>query len=129
MAPQAVDAYHYAVFGVYIVSLDEAAPHDVWAIDTGHPHLYLDDQTGEVLMATIPGQGTPGDVFLQVQFPLHSGRIGGLAGRILIAVAGVALAVVSVTGVVIWWRKRRARRQVAARETAAARKGPASARV
>lgn len=129
LAPQAVDAYHYAVFGVYIVSLDEAAPHDVWAIDTGHPHLYLDDQTGEVLMATIPGQGTPGDVFLQVQFPLHSGRIGGLAGRILIAVAGVVLAVVSVTGVVIWWRKRRARRQVAARETAATRKGPASARV
>ncbi|GGB34234.1 peptidase [Tistrella bauzanensis] len=116
---QAVDAYHYAAFGVYIISLDEPEPHGPWAIDTGHPHLYLDDSTGAVLLASIPGQGTVGDVFLQLQFPLHSGRIGGLAGRILIAVAGVALALVSITGVVIWWHKRRARRQIATRSAGA----------
>jgi uncharacterized iron-regulated membrane protein len=53
--------------------------------------------------------GTAGDIFLQVQFPLHSGRIAGLPGRILISAMGLAVAILSVTGVVIWLRKRSAR--------------------
>lgn len=56
---------------------------------------------------------------MQAQFPLHSGRIAGLFGRILISIMGFVVAALSVTGVVIWWRKRRARIKV--RETAAIR--------
>ena len=56
---------------------------------------------------------------MQAQFPLHSGRIVGLFGRILISIMGLVVAALSVTGVVIWWRKRRARVRV--RETAALR--------
>jgi len=48
-------------------------------------------------------------VFLQAMFPLHSGRIIGVAGRVLMSVLGLAVAVLSVTGVLIWARKRRAR--------------------
>ena len=44
-----------------------------------------------------------------LQPAIHGGRILGMPGRILIAVLGVAIAVLSVTGVVIWWRKLRAR--------------------
>ncbi|MCK1316969.1 PepSY domain-containing protein, partial [Bradyrhizobium sp. 23] len=50
---------------------------------------------------------------------LHSGRIVGLFGRILISVMGLVVAALSVTGIVIWWRKRRARVRV--RATAAMR--------
>jgi uncharacterized iron-regulated membrane protein len=50
-------------------------------------------------------------------------RILGLPGRILIAVLGVAIAVLSVTGVVIWWRKLSAWRQTAARRGAVAEAG------
>lgn len=46
---------------------------------------------------------------MQARFPLHSGRILGLPGHILISAMGLVVAVLSVTGVVIWWRKRRAR--------------------
>ena len=46
---------------------------------------------------------------MQAQFPLHSGRILGLPGRILISTMGLVVAALSVTGVVIWYRKRRAR--------------------
>ncbi len=37
----------------------------------------------------------------------HSGRILGLPGRILISLMGLVVAILSVTGVVIWARKRR----------------------
>jgi uncharacterized iron-regulated membrane protein len=43
----------------------------------------------------------------------------GLFGRILISIMGLVVAALSVTGIVIWWRKRRARIRV--RETAAMR--------
>jgi uncharacterized iron-regulated membrane protein len=56
-----------------------------------------------------PWKGTAADLFVQAQFPLHSGRILGLPGRILISAMGLVVAILSVTGVVIWARKRRAR--------------------
>lgn len=82
-------------------------------IGLGNPWLYFDAYTGEPLGATLPGTGNAGDIFLQTMFPLHSGRIAGLPGRILISLCGLAVAVLSVTGVLIWARKRRARRQQA----------------
>jgi uncharacterized iron-regulated membrane protein len=50
---------------------------------------------------------------MQAQFPLHSGRLGGIFGRVLVSLLGVAVATLSVTGIIVWSRKRRAR--VAAR--------------
>ena len=44
---------------------------------------------------------------MQAQFPLHSGRILGVPGRILVSIMGIVVAALSVTGVVIWLRKRR----------------------
>ena len=59
----------------------------------------------------IPGRGSAGDVFLQAQLPLHTGRIIGLPGRVLMSALGLVVAMLSVTGVLLWARKRRARRQ------------------
>ncbi len=59
------------------------------------------------------GGGTAADIFVQLQFPLHSGRILGLPGRILMSFMGLLVAMLSVTGVVIWWKKRKARVQSA----------------
>lgn len=75
----------------------------------GPARLYIDGMTGELLGARIPWQGTAADLFVQAQFPLHSGRILGLPGRIAISVMGLVAAALSVTGVVIWYRKRAAR--------------------
>jgi uncharacterized iron-regulated membrane protein len=46
---------------------------------------------------------------MQAQFPLHSGRILGTPGPVLMSVLGLAIATLSVTGVVIWARRRRVR--------------------
>jgi uncharacterized iron-regulated membrane protein len=73
----------------------------------GNPWLYIDAASGELISASIPGTGSLGDLFLQAQFPLHSGRILGMPGRIVMSVTGVLVAMLSATGIVIWWRKRR----------------------
>ena len=75
----------------------------------GNPWLYFDGQTGAPAGAELPGRGSAGDIFMQLQFPLHSGRILGVAGRVLITALGLVVAMLSVTGVVIWAKKRRVR--------------------
>lgn len=78
-------------------------------IGLGNVQLDLDAATGGVLGSSVPGEGSAGDVFLQTMFPLHSGRIIGTAGRVLVTLLGLAIATFSVTGVLIWARKRKAR--------------------
>ncbi|HEY4295942.1 MAG TPA: PepSY-associated TM helix domain-containing protein [Paraburkholderia sp.] len=82
-------------------------------VGLGNPWMYWDAATGKPLGTQIPGKGTAGDIFMQVQFPLHSGRILGLGGRILISAVGVAVAVLSATGLLIWLKKLNARRRSA----------------
>ena len=81
----------------------------------GHNALFFDSGDGRLLGDWQPWQGTAADLFVQAQFPLHSGRILGLPGRILISVMGVVVATLSFTGIVIWWKKRRARQRSQAR--------------
>ena len=104
-----VGAISYAPrFGFYSPRF-YAAGDDHGNAGVGPERLYIDGMTGEVLGERIPWQGTAADIFMQAQFPLHSGRILGLPGRIIISIMGLVCAVLSVTGVVIWYRKRAAR--------------------
>ncbi|VXC71262.1 Peptidase [Burkholderia sp. 8Y] len=89
----------------------------------GNPWLYYNGHTGTLAGSSIPGRGSAGDVFMQAQFPLHSGRIAGVAGRIAISAVGIAVAVLSATGLIIWMRKRAARRHSAAAANARAARG------
>jgi uncharacterized iron-regulated membrane protein len=107
-------------------SLFYGAAHGVYAAAFFHPgedhgtggvgpaQLYYDSEDGRPIGDRVPWVGTAADIFVQMQFPLHSGRIVGLPGRILISIMGLVVAALSVTGVVIWWRKRRARVRVRA---------------
>jgi uncharacterized iron-regulated membrane protein len=76
----------------------------------GSPWFYFDGGDGRLLRADIPGRGNAGEIFEQLQLPIHGGRIAGLAGRIVICVAGIVIFMLSVTGIVIWWKKHSARR-------------------
>lgn len=93
-------------FNVYGVGFFEPG-HDHGDDGLGNPWLYFDGQTGAVVGENIPGRGSAGDLFMQAQFPLHSGRIAGVPGRIAVSLLGLLVATLSVTGVVIWARKRR----------------------
>ncbi len=97
-------------YGIYGVTFHELG-HDHAEFGLGNPWLYFDGQDGSYLGDRIPGSGSAGDIFLDAQFPLHSGRILGLPGRIMISILGLLVAMLSVTGVIIWQRKRWARAQ------------------
>ena len=100
--------FYIAMFDIYGVGFFESGnSHGDGGL--GNPWLYFDATSGEALGGEIPGQGTAGDIFLQSMFPLHSGRIAGLPGRILVSLMGLAIAALSITGIVIWARKRKAR--------------------
>lgn len=102
--------FHSGDFGVYRIAFFHPED-DHGAGGVGHREIDLDSRDGRLLGERQPWQGTAADIFVQAQFPLHSGRILGLPGRILISVMGLVVAMLSVTGVYIWWRKRRARIQ------------------
>lgn len=85
--------------------------------------LHVDAVDGSIVGSRVPWQGTVTDIVLQQAFPLHSSVIYGYWGRVICFVLGVGTAMLSVTGVVIWFKKRQARLKYAASlAKAAARK-------
>jgi uncharacterized iron-regulated membrane protein len=97
-------------YGIYGVAFHEPGG-DHGAAGVGPPYLYYDGVTGAMAGAHQPWKGTVADIFVQAQFPLHSGRILGVPGRILMSLMGIVVAALSITGVVIWQRKHAARAQ------------------
>ncbi len=77
----------------------------------GSPLITIALDTGATVQANVPPEGKLGDLILQLQDPFHSGRLAGLTGRILVCASGLVTALLSITGVLIWERKRRARRR------------------
>jgi uncharacterized iron-regulated membrane protein len=102
------DAFYAAAYGVYGVSFF-APGDDHGSAGVGPARLYFDGIDGRLVGDHQPWRGTAADLFVQAQFPLHSGRILGLPGRVLISVTGIAVAALSLTGVVIWYQKARRR--------------------
>ncbi len=109
---------HYTRYGLYLIEF--GGPQHQAAAGLGPAYAVIDNRDGRLLGLRIPGRGTAGEVFTQIQFPLHSGHIIGLPGRIVISAMGIAVVILSITGVVIWWKKRGARQTRAARTTVAA---------
>lgn len=77
----------------------------------GRRLITIDGQTGSILADQHAASGTAGDVFLVWQYPLHSGKAFGWTGRIVIFLSGILLSIVCITGLLIWWRKLKARRR------------------
>ncbi|NYE21697.1 PepSY-associated TM helix domain-containing protein [Pigmentiphaga litoralis] len=119
--------YYEGRYGFYNVSFfNPGGDHDQGGM--GLSNLYLDANTGAVLSENQPWKGTVADVFVQLQFPLHSGRILGMPGRIMMSLMGLLVAMLSVTGIVIWAKKRRARLLQERREKAISTGRPQTAR-
>lgn len=97
--------------GIYGVSFFEAGD-DHGSAGMGVKTLYVDGKTGAVLGDSVPWKGTAADIFMQLQFPIHSGRIAGVPGRVFLSFMGLVIAMLSLTGIVIWFRKRQARLRV-----------------
>jgi uncharacterized iron-regulated membrane protein len=106
--------YYGGDYAFYNVSFFDPAD-EMGAMGMGLSNLYIDAKDGRVLGEYRPWKGTAADIFVQLQLPLHSGRLLGLPGRVLMSFMGLMVAMLSVTGIVIWARKRRSRRLAAGR--------------
>ena len=76
------------------------------------PSLFIDPRTRDILHRVDPATRGAGDTFLVWQRILHEGSAGGEAGRLVTFLGGLMPPVLMVTGLLIWIRKRRARRSV-----------------
>lgn len=106
--------YYAPHYGTYAIYFYESGDESGTTGGVGPAMLYYDGMDGSQIGSLTPWAGTAGDIFLQVQFPLHTGRIAGLPGRIIVSTSGIVVAMLSVTGVIIWWKKRRARKKMLA---------------
>lgn len=73
--------------------------------DFGRRHITIDAMTGNLLGDKHQAEGTPGEVFMAWQYPLHSGRALGWPGRIVIFLSGWVVTGLTVTGLWIWFRR------------------------
>jgi uncharacterized iron-regulated membrane protein len=91
----------------------------------GSTYLIFDMSTGAFLAMSQPTGEATGNTVEGWLYALHMARVFGMPYRLLVCALGVVIAMLSVTGIYIWWKKRRARRVSAAR--APARREPATA--
>ena len=94
--------------GVYRVGLGAPDPHHSW-LRVRFENVFIDGADGAVRARWGTESGGSGDYFNAIMFPIHSGQIFALPGRILICVSGIVVTMLSITGLVIWWKKRKAR--------------------
>jgi len=95
--------------GVYEICSDEIEELNRFVINARC--VFVDQHSGEILRVTDPSTGSAGDVFLQWQWPLHSGKAFGVTGRILVFLSGLACPILFVTGTIRWLQKRKAKRR------------------
>ncbi|MCU1259344.1 MAG: Propeptide, PepSY amd peptidase [Bryobacterales bacterium] len=73
--------------------------------ETVHSGVAIDQYSGKVLQLRNFRTDSAGYYWVRFNRSLHTGDIWGAPSHILVALSSLLLAVMAVTGVVIWWRK------------------------
>lgn len=103
------------------LSLNYAADHGVFVyrvdssldISNKYPRteVYFDGKEGRLIGFDAATGISAGNTVSSWLFALHMAAVGGWCYRIVVTVLGLGVAVLSVSGVLIWWRKRSKRRR------------------
>ena len=75
----------------------------------GNTQLYFDANTGALRGVWLPTGGAEGDTVRTWLTSLHMAALWGVPMKLLICAMGLVVVMLSATGVLIWYRKRRAR--------------------
>lgn len=97
-----------------VVRLEARTDRDV-SERRGRTAVFIDAGSGALLATRLPTGEAAGDTVTAWLLTLHMAHVWGLPFRILMTVAGLAVTMLSVTGVYLWWWKR-ARRRRASRD-------------
>jgi uncharacterized iron-regulated membrane protein len=84
----------------------------------GSTSIFFDAFSGELRELRLPTGQHAGNTITTWLAALHMARVFGLPYRILVCTLGLVITMLSVTGVYIWWKKRRARKLASARARA-----------
>lgn len=82
-----------------------------------YEQIFIDHRSGALRATSGYDSGTTGDRILVWQYPLHTGRILGLPGKLLVCAGGLITASIAATGLLIWRQRARARAVAAKRAT------------
>ncbi|MBX3594611.1 PepSY-associated TM helix domain-containing protein [Sphingomonas sp.] len=77
----------------------------------GGSYVLVDANDGRVRGVFPIAAASPANRFMSALFPIHTGEAGGLVGRLLSIAIGLWLITMIVTGVWLWAKRRRPRRQ------------------
>lgn len=81
--------------------------------DDPHPNgltsVWLDPGNGQVLRSVRWSELDAGNRLVSFIYPLHIGALGGPPHRVLVGLAGLALATLGGSGLLLWWKRRRLR--------------------
>jgi uncharacterized iron-regulated membrane protein len=77
--------------------------------ETGMTKVYVNATNGALLHVHDRSLETPGDTFMAWLLPLHSGRVFGIFGQIIILLSGIIITIICVTGFLIYAKKAKAR--------------------
>lgn len=75
-------------------------------LPNGRTMLWFDPATGELLASRDALLMQPGTQAFNMAYPLHAGKVGGLAYRLLLTAAGLALAILGSLSVWSFWMRR-----------------------
>lgn len=100
----------HGVYQFYVKSAQEWGKY-------GGAAVVFDANTGALERLTMPATEASGDVVTRWLVWLHTARVFGMPMQIFVCAMGFIITALSVTGVVIWWRKRRAAKHQRARRT------------
>ena len=76
----------------------------------GQTYVGFDADTGALISLELPVGEHSGNTVSAWLYALHMGDVFGLPYRIFVCALGLIITMLSVTGVYIWWKKRKARR-------------------
>jgi uncharacterized iron-regulated membrane protein len=72
----------------------------------GMSYVFLDPHTGNVLRVDRAADASRGQRLVNLRYPLHIGHWGGMATRLLHALAGLMPSLLFVTGCRLWWNRK-----------------------
>lgn len=75
--------------------------------------VFVDARSGEILHSRQPDSGSMGDRFIAWLFPLHNGEAFGEPSRAIVCILGFAPALLAITGLLVWLRKKKSKRREA----------------
>jgi uncharacterized iron-regulated membrane protein len=78
-------------------------------VRAGITSLLFDAHTGRFRSLVVPTGQRAGETFTTWLTELHTANLFGLPYRLFVFISGLAVTALSVTGVYVWWRKRRSR--------------------